>query len=246
MSGWGPVVPGYRDLAALVSASRTGDVDWEAVDLSQLTAQVRAAVDAGEVEMSEAADLVADLASLVSFKATHFLPAATATDPDAEDSELDQGEVLMGLLEYRAFRDAALAIEDLAVKREAMFARMAPEVLAWEESLAEVEGISLEHLLDALTELLSGVEANETAETLILQRQQLPLPVAMDLVKERLISAGGSLLLPDVFSEAGSRARIVAIFLALLEMIRVGDVCLERDASVGKIRVALGRQDDYE
>src|SRR5207253_6835459 len=80
-------------------------------------------------------------------------------------------------------------------------------------------------------------------ETLALQPQQIvvdqtPVHVYMELILQRL-EAEPRLAFSALFSPPFQRSRLVGLFLAILELVRMGRVCAEQDEAFGEIRLAV-------
>lgn len=239
MSVWQPSISGYDGLASLLAAAKARQVDWDKISLSHISSQVRTALASGTVDMGEGSALVADLAELLELKTTSLLPRAP--EPENPEDEDDFAETMLArLMDYRSYQMASLAMEDLSLKQEERFGRLPPEILAWEKSLLDVEGISLEHLVEILAGLLEKAGDVGDGAGWVLEREQLPLPAIMDWLEGHLGALGGSVDLPSVFPTGQGRPYIVATFLALLELVRVGRVSLSRNGESGLISVYLG------
>lgn len=227
---WRPHIPGHGDLASLAEVVRSGEVDWDQVSLGDIAGQVRRALEEGQLDMEGAAHLTQEVLGLMEKKALALLPSPREPEEAQEESEEDYREAMLARLqEYRAVRQAASQLEDLAREQETRFSRLPPEIREWEESLSRVEGIGLEDLVEALNQVLA--EAPEEAEdrTESLGREEFPLEEVMSGLENHLRALDREVELLGVFPRAATRPQIVATFLALLELIRIGRVRLQRD-----------------
>lgn len=226
-------VPGFQGtLEQLVVRAQRGEVDLDAVRVADITGAFRARVEAAgeQVDLRETADFLSLAARLVALKAARLNPAEQAADEvDEEDEGSDAGR---RLAEYRLFRAAADALlSEAAEEGERSFLGMvAPEVIPVERLR-----IPPERLAAAFRAVLVRLSESE------------PLPVGAvtfsvedKMADVRALLRKGELAFDDLFAAVTTRLEAVACFLALLELLRLGEAVVEQREAFGPITVRAG------
>jgi segregation and condensation protein A len=239
-------VPGYRGtLEQLVSGVRHGEVDPGSVPVSAITAPYRQRLtSAAEPDAQEIADFLDQASRLVALKAARLIPDA-GIDLEAEDGAAtdttpaeDAGS---RLAEYRLFRAAVDSFLAGATEQDgrSFLAAISPEVVP-----AERLTISQERLVDALRGALARLPETSAAVP-------VSLPATSVSVDERaaalrvLLAERATVPLEEVFTTATTRLEAVATFLALLELLRRGEIRVEPDAhGVTRVSAVAGVEAD--
>jgi segregation and condensation protein A len=224
-------VPGYQgSLEELLRKAQRGEVDLSAISVGAITQSYRARMDGIEPtpELVEIADFLTLAARLVALKATAVMPDQAVADDLAEEE--DPGtEAGRRLADYRLFRAAAEALLSEASDEGArsFLGLVAPDVIPVERMRIPPERLAA--AFRRVLERLADVE---------------PLPVGAvtfsveDKVTElRHRLAAGSLDFDELFNQVGSRLEAVACFLALLELLRLGEAIVEQRAPFAAITV---------
>jgi segregation and condensation protein A len=225
-------VPGFSgSLAQLVARAQRDDIDLDGIAVSEITGQFRARMDAaGErVDLREMADFLSLAARLVALKAARLNPAETGALED--DEEADPGdEAGRRLTEYRLFKAAAEALLAEAAEEgtRSFLGLVAPEVIPVERLR-----IPPERLAAAFREVLARL--SET-EPLPLGAVTFSVDEKMAELRERL--RNGTLAFEQLFSAVTSRLEAVACFLALLELLRLGEAVVDQEQPFGPISVS--------
>jgi segregation and condensation protein A len=216
-------------LEQLVVRAQRGEVDLDAIAVAEITASFRARMDAAgeQVDLREMADFLSLAARLVALKAARLNPADGAVTDDQEDDEVDDPG--RRLTEYRLFKAAAEALLAEAAEEGArsFLGLVAPEVIPVERLR-----IPPERLAAAFREVLLRLSEAE------------PLPIGAvtfsvddKMVELRARLTGGELAFEELFSAVTTRLEAVACFLALLELLRLGDAVVEQADPFGPISV---------
>lgn len=176
--------------------------------------------------------------TLMEIKSKMMLPrAVSAEDEPAEDP---RGELVRQLVAYRQFRDAADRLDELAQQQSTrlprqQFEKPAPVLDPRQQPIQQVE---LWDLVSAFDRLL---RATLTATSESLAADETSQQDYMDEVLERL-AAQSRLEFNDLFSPPHTRVRLVGLFLALLELIKIGRVRAEQEAAFGPIWITRREQ----
>jgi segregation and condensation protein A len=182
------------------------------------------------VDAAALSEFVAIAAQLIYLKSKRMLPAEPLPPmPDGTD-EPDEDELRRRLLEYRAFRDAALELghrDGVApvIRREpresdlpaAPTAPMAPAILA-----------------AALDTLAAIPEPTPPPPEVVAREITIGQQIA---VLRTALAGGGRVLLQTILGRCRSRTEVAVTFLATLELVRRREVKAEQDELFGPIVV---------
>ncbi len=216
-------------LEQLVVRAQRGEVDLDTIAVAEITASYRSRVEAAgaEVDFRELADFLSLAARLVALKASGLNPAES---PDGgNDEEASADDAGRRLTEYRLFKAAAEALLAEAAEEGArsFLGLVAPELIPVERLR-----IPPERLAAAFREVL--VRLSE-AEPLPIGAVTFSVDDKMGEIRERL--RAGTLAFDDLFATVTTRLEAVACFLALLELLRLGEAIVDQDEPFGAITV---------
>ena len=183
--------------------------------------------------IDEQSEFLVQASKLVRQKAAVFAGSGEADDgeDDEPEDELHSDQLVAQLLEYRRYQQVASELSRRAEDMRQRYTRVPPEILEWEEALADIEGADLSDLVLALESLL--VEEEEPVETI--EREPLSVQDCMDDIRDKLSGSDGPLEFSEIFTLNRGRQVIVVTFVALLELIRRREVMVAQDKRFGPI-----------
>lgn len=181
-----------------------------------------------EVDVELAGDFLVMAATLMEIKARSLLPADA--EPDDGDEPDPRRELVRQLLEYRRFKDAAAALEERAERRGARLARVAPEEPAT-PGAPPVRPVELWDLVSAFARLMRETRALEPTAVVV---DDTPQHVYEAEVRDR-VRAAGRLAFRDLFAPPHHKARLIGLFLAVLELVKNRELGLEQPEPFGEI-----------
>lgn len=210
------VFSGPLDL--LLHLIRQEEVDILEVPLARITDRYLAAMRTMEFfDVNVAADFLVVAATLMEIKSRSLLPAAVAEE---EDEQEDPGaELVRRLIEYKEFKEAADHLEERAREQGTRFRRARSPVPGQQadEPPALLEDLAVWNLMAAFAEVVEQTQLRRPAEIV---QSDVPVSAYMDEVLATLHRSGEPTAFLDFFTHERSRARIIGIFLALLELVR--------------------------
>ena len=222
------------------------------ISVAEVADQYLAEVDRmGELDLDVASDFLLVASTLLDMKAASLvpddLPRRARDDEDEDDEYADltpeqAREVLIErLIAYKQFRNAAAALAGRMEAETLMEPRTAgadPEFLNLMPDY--LEGISLRSLAVICADLDSRREgALLEAEHVAPRRMPIALTVA---AVDRLTRTRGSLTFSELLGGQETAENVVATFLAILELFKLGAVVLSQSEVFGEIDVT--RVDD--
>jgi segregation and condensation protein A len=232
-----PVFEGPFDL--LLHLITRQKVDLYEVRLSAIVDAYLAHLDAmAELDLDVATEFLLIAATLVELKSSRLLPDLADAEVDEELSLWEERDLLLArLLECKTFKDAARALDRMAVEAD----RSRPRVAGMEE-----------RFLSLVPDMLAGVGPADQRAALVRALAPKPPPPKVDLTHVALIKASVRDAVEELLSvlpatgpttfrrlTAGidERIEVIVRFLALLELYKDGLVELEQTTTFGELEV---------
>ena len=185
------------------------------------------------IDVELAGDFLVMAATLMEIKSKLLLPRP---EKEEETEEPDpRRELVKQLIEYRKFKDAATALENLAEEQQSRVARDAPEESAPAGTIP-IRRVELWDLVSAFGRLMRETLALQTPWSIIVD--ETPMHVFQAQIRDRLRDEG-RLTLTLLFTPPYHRSRFIGMLLAILEMIKEREVWLEQPEPFGEIWLSL-------
>ncbi len=229
-----PVFEGPLDL--LLFLIRKNELDIYDIPIESVTRQyVEVLRSMQQLDLEVAGEFFVMAASLMEIKSRLLLPKGQhAVDPDAEaDEALDpRWELVHQLVQYRKFKAAAADLDDLARRRQDMMDRIGPSrpLDPGSRPLKRVDRIELWNAFNlVLRRLAEQLVVGEIHDEVVTVADQ------MEWLLERLRTEK-TFVFTQLFPSGVSLRRLVATFLAVLELTRLGRLRLRQDEAFADIR----------
>ncbi|MDP2949107.1 MAG: ScpA family protein [Chloroflexota bacterium] len=219
------VFQGPLDL--LLHLIESEELDITAVSLAQVTDQYWAYLHSSAgLDLEALAEFIAVGAKLLYIKSRALLPDLRPR-PKQEGAQEDVGEALAQMLvEYKRFRQAADAFRDLEERGKRAYPRLAP---ARQFPLPPgLKGVTLEALLDIFQEALSRQPAEP--EEGAIEREPVTVEEKMEGVMAAVASGAGRASFRTLVEACTSRIEVIVVFLAVLELIKAGQIRVRQRA----------------
>jgi segregation and condensation protein A len=221
-----PVFEGPLDL--LLFLIRKNELDIYDIPIATVTRQYLEVIYAmKELQIEVAGEFFVMAATLMEIKSRMLLPKhQQAIDPNAEEDDLDpRWELVHQLLQYKKFKEAAGHLGQMSLDAQNMLPRPAGSAFApsSERPLRQVDRIEVWNSFNLVLRRL--------AEKLVvgeIHAEQVTVSDQMEYVLER-IKTQKSFVFSALFPEKISLRRLVATFLAVLELTRLKKLRLEQN-----------------
>ena len=202
-------------------------VDIRDIFVSDVTDQyIRSVREADDLDMDDASAFIDMAATLVEIKSRSLLPKP----PAPEDEEDPEQALIRQLEEYQRYKKASEELHALEEAASRMFAKL-PEEYPLPPPTFELTGLSLEGLVKAFERVLERAEKRTGEENTFVTRRIIrdayDVPGCIRHILRRV--RGGSVKFYDLFSPEPTRDEVVTLFLALLELIRLGRVDVKQE-----------------
>ena len=199
--------------------------------VSQVTDQyIQSVRNAPDLDMDDASAFIAMAATLLEIKSRSLLPKPK--EPDEEDPEQ---ALIRQLEEYQRFKQIAQDMQGFEKTAALMYQKL-PEEYPLPPPTLELTGLTLEGLIAAFARVMARAEETEeepvvTARRII--RDEYTVPRCSAHILRRL--RRGPARFEELFSPAPTRDEVVTLFLAVLELLRLGRVAVSQTGIFGEM-----------
>ena len=215
-------------------------VDICDIFISEITEQYLASMeDIASLEMDAASEFLAMAATLLEIKSRALLPKP----PKVEEGEETPEEALIRrLTEYKALKEGIGQMQAFERAASTMFNKL-PEEYPLPPPSFELTNLTMDGLLAALRRV--WMRAQESPERVVvahaIQKDRHSVESCMFLIRARLRS--GPCAFESLFSPDPTREEIVSLFIALLELLKLGRLSIRQTDVFGEIMIE-GIEDD--
>ena len=216
-----PVFEGPLDL--LLHLIRLNEVEISEIPIAEIAEQYVAYLDVlRELDLDVAGEYLVMAATLAWIKSRMLLPPS---DEDAEEEGGDpRAELIARLLEYQRFKEVAEDLGERRLEGRDVFAAVPPAPESTPESEREI-AVGLVQLIEAFRRVVQSQKASGDGLHEV-EMETITVRESMADVMDRLGEAE-SIEFEQLFDwadQAPSRSRLVATFLAILELVRLAVV----------------------
>ena len=209
-------------------------VDIQDIFVSEITEQYLETMKlVDELDMDSASEFLQMAATLLEIKSRAMLPKPPK--PENEDELSPEEALIKQLTEYKQFKEASERMHQLEEEARALMTKM-PEEYPLPPPNIEITVLTLDKLVRAFQRVLARAEASEQAENMAnreIRRDQFTVSGCMSRIARKL--RGGRFAFSELFDERMSRAELITMFSALLEMAKLGRVHIEQQAAYEEI-----------
>ncbi len=222
-------------------------IDIKDIFVSEITNQYISLVrGAPDLDMDEATDFLVMAATLLEIKSRAMLPRPPKVEEGEEDPE---AALIRQLEEYKRFRETADAMKQFERAASNLFTKL-PEEYPLPPQETELVGLTLEGLTAAFLRIWARKperdaetpEVNHYAPRDIRRDEHNVQDCMLMLLKG--IRRRGRMRFEDAFSDAPTKEEVVTLFMALLELLKLGETHIEQEGIYGEIVLYPGRRED--
>ncbi len=243
-SGYRVSLPAFEGpLDLLLHLIRQHKLDIYDIPIVLITEQYNHHLDAMEqLDLEVAADYIYIAALLIHIKSKMLLPRDEAADESGEDP---RAELVDRLIEYQKFKSVAETFAELDVVRMGVWSRPPTPAPGGASEPAEIDmsEVSLFDLIDAFRTALVRYKRSHP--------QAIELKRSVHKVSDKMLEMMRALEERSPmrllwFLEGRDRGELVAIFLAILELVRLGALKLSQSENFGDVELRkIEKEIDY-
>jgi segregation and condensation protein A len=202
------------------------EIDIYDIPIARITQQYLEYVEMMQLlDLEVASGFIVMAATLMRIKSRTLLPRPEEELPEDEDPRRELADRLM---EYRLYQDAAATLKHREQLRLKEFLRgQVPEVEAFPP---ELEPVSLFSLLEALRQSLKRMEGR----LMSVESEEIKIEEKIEELVV-LLSKGTKISLSELVESSRTRTELIMYFLALLELIRLGQAVAMQNLSLNDV-----------
>lgn len=222
-------------LDLLLHLVRSNEVDIYNLPVAAITDQYLEYLDMfEELNLNVAGEYLVMAASLMYMKSRLLLPV----DEDAEEDEEDPvGDLVRQLADYQRYREASEALRDRVLLDRDVFRRepTKPDPREVETEPTVFKRVELGDLFEALRRVLARAAARRPH---VVETEEFTVAEAVRSMVDRLRSRG-RVRFEEIFEADAPRGFVIATFVGMLELIKIGALSAEQDRAYGPILLKL-------
>jgi segregation and condensation protein A len=230
-------------LDLLLDLIRRQQVDIKDIPIATITSQYLAYLDkARELDMDIGSEFVYMAATLIHIKSKMLLPRDPALEPEGDGADDPRQELVDRLLEHERFKNAAEMLQQKRLIEENVWSN--PQIKAFvSEDDDPGLAITLFDLVKAFGELLERAKHRPIYEV---ESTDVTVGDMIRYLKEKFIEipADKPVYILRIFEQQRTRRGMIALFLAVLEMVRMQAVVITQKDLFGEI--ALVRHASFD
>ena len=224
-------------LDLLLYLIRKNEIDIYNIPIALITEQYLEYLDMmRSLNLDLAGEYLVLASTLIHIKSRLLLPPVES-EVEGEEGADPRAELVQQLLEYQAFKEAALSLEDRPLLDRDVFTRGAPAeepALAEEEDEAIIE-VDVFELFQAFRRIIAGLDKTED---LAIDTDKMSLTDRINEIMERLAEEK-QVTFTELLGDKLDRKRIVYTFLAILELMKLRMIRAYQSGPFGAIRLFL-------
>lgn len=236
MNGYSVALDVYNGpVDLLLFLIRRDEIDIYDIPISRITGQYLQYVEMlRHIDPEIASEFLVLAATLMEIKSRVLLPRPPADEAE-EDFADPRLELVRQLLEYKKYKDVALTLQEAASEQALKHGRgtvLPPEA----DDLTELENLEVWDLFEAFNRLLEQTGRRGAVHEVDVD--DTPIALHAEDIVDSIERAGGEQEFEGIFT-GRTRAEMIGLFLALLEMIRQRRIQVSQERPFGPIQILL-------
>jgi segregation and condensation protein A len=230
-------------LDLLLDLIRKQQIDIKDIPIATITAQYLDYLDkAREMDMDLGSDFVYMAATLIHIKSRMLLPRDPALEKEGDGAEDPRQELVDRLLEHERFKNAAEMLQQKRMIEENVWSNPQIKAFASEDEDPGL-AITLFDLVKAFGEVLERAKNRPVYEV---ESADVTVSDMILYLKERFLEVGPEqpVFILRILEQQRSRRAMIALFLAVLESVRMQAVIVTQKELFGEI--ALKRHTGFD
>lgn len=231
------VYDGPLDL--LLDLIRKQDIDIYDIPIAKITAQFLGYVEhLKETDVDVAGDFIYTAALLIHIKSKMLLPRSPAETAEGEADD-PRRELVERLLEHERFKNAAQMLHAKQQIEEATWTNPGIQEFRDAEGTEPEIAADTMDLVRVFKEILNRAKNRPILEV---EEDTATVGQMIDFIRRRLVMEDKPIALSKLLASTKSRGSLIAMFLALLELVRLQAILLRQDRNFSEIFVKKHEQ----
>ena len=216
------------------------------IPIAEITRQYLAYLDAmAELDLDIASEFLVLAATLINIKTKMLLPKRPKPEEgefsdDYFEDEDPRAGLVQQLLEYKKYKELAGSLEDMLLSRSRQFVHPNEEeaYVALLHDDVVYKGISVQRLGEAMERVLEQQKNRNLVHNI--RRENITIDNRISFILAQLKANPRGVRFDSLFAEDCDRLRLIVLFLALLELIRRGNIVVLQKQNCGEILIFPG------
>jgi segregation and condensation protein A len=228
----GKVYDGPMDL--LLDLIRKQDIDIYDIPIAKITAQFLAYVEQLKAtDVDTAGEFIYTASLLIHIKSKMLLPRSPieTVEGDVDDP---RRELVERLLEHERFKNAAQMLAQKQIIEESTWSNPSLKQFRNDEGTEQEIAADTVDLVRVFREILDRLKQRPVLD---IEEDSVTVGQMIDYVRRRLITEDKPVALRRLLANAKSERTLIAMFLALLELVRLQAILLRQDQNFSDIYV---------
>ena len=230
-------------LDLLLDLIRKQQIDIKDIPIATITAQYLGYLDkAREMDIDLGAEFVYMAATLIHIKSRMLLPRDPALGEEADSGEDPRQELVERLLEHERFKNAAEMLQQKRMIEENVWSN--PQMKAF-VSEDDNPGLAV-GLFDLVKALSAILERSKNRPVFEVEGADVTVSDMIRYLRQCFLEAGANqpVYILRIFERQRTRRAMIALFLAVLEMVRMQAIVVAQKDQFGEI--ALQRHENFD
>ncbi|MFZ5943454.1 MAG: segregation and condensation protein A [Bacillota bacterium] len=226
-------------LDLLLHLIEKNEIDIYDIPIAKITEQyIDHIYSADNFDIDSTSEFLVMAATLLSIKAKMLLPKP-AKEIEGEEGEDPREELVLRLLEYKQYKEAANILRMKEHEMCKIFTRSVDVVEIQKKfgHVNPVENVTVNDLFAAFRVILERIKQIEPIYEIA--KEEISIQDCMDAILSELAHNKNGLEFSDLFFPGISRLRIVMNFLAVLELIKINKITFRQKGQFGRIILFL-------
>lgn len=209
------------------------EIDIYDVEIQKITEQYLLRLgELAKGRLDNGAEFIGTASSLLLYKSRKLLPNEATSDEAPIDEDLDPNfEVIHHLMEYCRFKEAAKILSSREDSQGGIYYRGMDTVPNPGMTLG-IAHLSLDDLSQVFEQALERAQAGQRT----INEEQWRVSDKISAVRH-ILSSCKRIAIEELLNPSKSRTELIVTFLALLELIKIGEIAIVRDSSTNSIKV---------
>jgi segregation and condensation protein A len=222
-------------LDLLLHLIRGNQIDISAINISEITDQYLEAIELMKnLDLDIAGEYLVMAATLLLIKSRMLLPPKEGIIDESDDDD-PRAVLIQRLREYELFKQASHKLEQFESSRSQLFSRPISN-----DHQTEKEWVIDVSIVDLLKALQDVIKKRKDTLPHVIRSSPVSVRQTMTEILERLKTRGPQLF-SELFDDIATRQAIIAVFLAVLELVRIRAVRARQRVFMGPIRLVAAR-----
>jgi segregation and condensation protein A len=227
------------------------EVNIVAIKVSEIAAQYLAYLDVmRDLNIDIAGEYLNMAATLIRLKARELLPDSAPEELDGVDGGIyDREQLIAALIEYKKFKEAAGVLKNIEARQFGSYARGKAEnfgelsAMGYEGENGEVVvgDVSMFDLISAFKSILERA-ASVGPNDHVVETEDCRIDDRIEHIFMMLGDAGREVRFGELFDDNKKKIVLVVTFMALLELVKMGQIRFRQEGAFGEIFVSKGQE----